>query len=294
MYVLVENLSRKQAETCALVLASAGLSHRILPDGKRGFNVWVKEAHYDQALDAVTRYYQENRTLPRPMAVQETPGFNAGGFMGGILACLLLMACQYGTDVLGEARGIVDRFGASAAAIMDGEVYRAVTALMLHSDVAHMVGNMAGLMVFGAGVCILTGWGVGWFMILCTGAAGNWVNAWMWESAHVSIGASTAVFGAVGILTGHQMAARGKITGRRGSVWAALACGLALLGFLGSEGERTDLMAHLFGFGCGLLAGAAHAIVRSRPFVPMLQWMAAATALSVITLSWMIGWRHAL
>ncbi|MEZ4602465.1 MAG: hypothetical protein R2861_03365 [Desulfobacterales bacterium] len=40
--------------------------------------------------------------------------------------------------------------------------------------------------------------------MLASGISGNLFNAWMYESAHVSIGASTAVFGAVGILAGYQ------------------------------------------------------------------------------------------
>ena len=34
-----------------------------------------------------------------------------------------------------------------------------------------------------------------------------------------------------------------------------LAAALGLLGLLGSSGENTDLGAHLFGFGCGIVLG---------------------------------------
>jgi membrane associated rhomboid family serine protease len=64
----------------------------------------------------------------------------------------------------------------------------------------------------------------------------------------VSIGASTAVFGALGILSMLQVPRR--------SAWLTLGAGVALLGLLGTS-ARADLLAHLFGFAAGVVEGLA-------------------------------------
>jgi hypothetical protein len=70
-----------------------------------------------------------------------------------------------------------------------------------------------------------------------------------------------------------------------------LAAGLALLGFLGT-GERADLLAHLFGFLAGVVAGSAAApapVLRSRP----AQWLLALAALGALGACWLLAIQHA-
>ncbi|MDA8403193.1 MAG: rhomboid family intramembrane serine protease [Desulfobacteraceae bacterium] len=288
MYLLFENLTRKQAQTCGLVLSSAGLSHRIQRDKDVGWGVWVRESQYDQALDIMNRYFAENRPM-FPGHEKEAPVVTAGMVISGALACLVLLMSQIWVNASGDKGEMVNRFGASAADILGGEYYRAVTALMLHSDDVHLAGNLTGLFVFGVAVCAVTGWGVGWLMILVCGALGNLINAWMYESAHVSIGASTAVFGALGILTGYQILSRGRTSVRFGSALVPLACGLALLGMLGSAGVQVDIMAHLFGFFCGLAAGLGYAKIFKHPPGLTVQWLAVLVVSGIIFFSWLAG-----
>src|SRR5438132_399884 len=80
----------------------------------------------------------------------------------------------------------------------------------------------------------LLGPGLGTWLVLLAGAGGNALNAWVHVAHHTSIGASTAVFGALGILGGLQF---GRLRGRR-RAWLALAATLALLALVGSD-ERT-------------------------------------------------------
>ena len=288
MYILFENLTRKQADTCSLVLSSAGLVHRIHRDRSGGLGVWVRESHYDQALDVMNRYFTENRPV-FPVQAKKAPVVTNGILISGAVACLVLLMSQIWVNASGEDRETVNRFGASAADILDGEYYRVVTALMLHSDDVHLAGNMIGLFVFGTAVCAVTGWGIGWLMILMCGASGNLVNAWMYESAHVSIGASTAVFGAVGILTGYQILSHSRTSVRFGAAMVPLACGLALLGMLGSAGVQVDIMAHLFGFLCGLAAGLCYAKIFKYPPGLIVQWLSVAAAIGIIVFSWVAG-----
>ena len=92
--------------------------------------------------------------------------------------------------------------------------------------------------------------------MLLAGALGNGMNALWYRTGHLSIGASTAVFGAVGILAATQLTLD-KTAGPR--PWleraAPVVGGLALLGMLGAS-PHSDLLAHLFGLFAGILGGA--------------------------------------
>jgi membrane associated rhomboid family serine protease len=72
---------------------------------------------------------------------------------------------------------------------------------------------------------------------------------------HRSIGASTAVFAALGLLTAFTWR-RGFLreTPWRGRI-APIVAGIGLLAFTGTAGENTDLLAHLFGFVDGFVGG---------------------------------------
>ena len=86
------------------------------------------------------------------------------------------------------------------------------------------------------------------WMALAAGIAGNVLTALVVPGGHVSIGASTAVFGALGTLSALQVPHRGA--------WLTLGAGVALLGLLGT-GAQADLLAHLFGFAAGVAGGLA-------------------------------------
>jgi len=148
---------------------------------------------------------------------------------------------------------------------MDGEWWRTITALGLHADAAHLAGNIGFGALFGILLSQYIGSGAAWFTILLAGASGNALNAFLYQTTHLSIGASTMVFAALGVLgvfslnDGHQYQQRGF---RR---WAPFFATLALLGFIGTAGERTDVMAHLSGYFCGCMAGLIWLTLLRRP-----------------------------
>ena len=59
----------------------------------------------------------------------------------------------------------------------------------------------------GANLGRIAGAGVGVLMILAAGVLGNYANAVLFEYNHLSVGASTSVFGAVGITAAYQFTA---------------------------------------------------------------------------------------
>jgi rhomboid protease GluP len=108
------------------------------------------------------------------------------------------------------------------------------------------------------------GSGLGWLAILLAGAAGNLLNALIQSGGHTAIGASTAVFAAVGILSGVMLRRKRYRHAPGLRRWAPLAGGLMLLVYLGLGGERTDIGGHVAGFAVGVVAGVMLAQVRDR------------------------------
>jgi membrane associated rhomboid family serine protease len=130
---------------------------------------------------------------------------------------------------------------------------------------------------------------VGWLLVLLAGAAGNGLNALLHQSRHLAIGASTAVFGAIGILGAIQFWGKWRLPGQRLRALLPLGAGIALLGFLGA-GRHTDLMGHLFGFIAGIGLGLGYAMGVRHPLERMLQGVALALAIGLLGIAWAWGW----
>ena len=285
MVIIFENLSANQADTYRLVLSSSGISHRSRK-GKHGWDILVNDTEHEKAINKIEQYLKENQDFhptDEPLRHEYHKTFT------GLLVSAILLAFHVAITIGNDSEVFVRTYGASAFHILRGELYRSVTALMIHANAMHLAGNMLGIAIFGTAVCTITGWGVGWFMILATGVLGNLMNAVLYKTGHLSIGASTAVFGAVGILAAHQFFKKFRLPGRRMKAWLPLGAGLALLGILGSGGEHTDLMAHLFGFMAGLILGAFYGVFVKRPATRAYQICFFLIALSVLVMSWMRG-----
>ena len=91
--------------------------------------------------------------------------------------------------------------GRADALRLFSEPWRMITALTLHADGQHVIGNAISGSIFGTMVARRIGPGGALFAILLSGIIGNTLNALHHlPDGHYSIGASTAVFGAVGML----------------------------------------------------------------------------------------------
>jgi len=180
--------------------------------------------------------------------------------------------------------------GADAERILAGEVWRSVTALTLHADLSHLVANATAGAFLATAVCRMLGGGLGALLIVTAGAAGNLLNSVLNGPPHVSVGASTAVLGAVGLLSGLAFARTRKTKRGRRRAWLPLGAGLALLGMLGAD-PHTDLGAHLCGFMMGIGLGAVCGW--TMPAVPGqgLQRVLGAVALAAVLVSWWLALR---
>ena len=286
-FVIYSRLTEAQADTCSLVLASADIAHRL----ERRWNGWsisVSEADAGSAVAHIEQYMAENadrETAPEAQ-IPGPPGMRtwAGLWVAGLL--LAIHAWLTSTGAIDAARLAL---GASAARINSGEWYRCATALLVHGDILHLLGNMLGVAVFGTAVCQLTGPGVGILLISATGVLGNAMNAAIHGHGHLSIGASTAVFGALGILAVYQLVSRLRESGNNYRAWVPLGAGLALLGLLGS-GAHTDIMAHLLGFAVGGVMGAVLKWRMHAPPGPRVQTGALLLSAAGFIFAWRLAW----
>jgi membrane associated rhomboid family serine protease len=248
--------SRKRCAEYALVLKAVGIRCEVLPrDGGFALVVYAQDAHH--AREQLRLYLRENPV--RSPHVDPRLGVHDG----------LICACLYGASIL-----IIDilqrdqafsldwwRAGMShAGLIREGEWWRAVTALSLHTDTVHLAGNLVFGLIFGFLAGGLLGWGLAWSGMLFAGALGNALNAFVQAASHTTIGASTAVFATLGILAAYTWKRRPTQINR----WVPLGSGITLLVFLGMGGGRTDIFAHVAGFGSGCLFGIVFAVSETR------------------------------
>jgi len=180
---------------------------------------------------------------------------------------------------------------ADAAAILKGEVWRAITAITLHADGGHLLSNL----LLGAVVTLLlaqvTGAGVAVLAMVAAASVANLAGAVLAAPDHASIGASTAVFAGIGLLT----ALRQEWTPARWrDGWRAfvpLAGGIMLLAMMGfSNDGRTDIMAHVLGFIAGL--GGGWYLSRQDHLLAgdgRLQWLAGLTAAWLMFAAWVVA-----
>jgi membrane associated rhomboid family serine protease len=251
--VLLRGTDQRQCSDFALVLEARGIRWTL----DTGGSDWVLRVPLEDAESAAAElsvYRSENARAAVPPSPQPVGGgwFGVASFVA-VLVTVAVLAQQLSLGVDWLAVGRVE-----GARMLDGEWWRALTALTLHVDADHLLGNIAFGAFFTYFVGRYLGSGVGWFAILMSGALGNLLNGWLAAPDHRSIGASTAVFGALGLLPAHTWR-RGFPPGTsfRGRV-APLIAGLGLLAYTGTGGANTDIGAHLTGFvsgfGIGLLA----------------------------------------
>ena len=169
----------------------------------------------------------------------------------------------------GRRPGWLDAGELDPEAMFDrGEWWRPGTALFLHADVAHLLSNaLSGLFVFSA---VLTTIGLrrGWLLLAIAALAGNLAAAALhYPGPYQSIGASTAIFAGLGLLTGRaiRVVAPSRHPHRWRAMFVPLAAGLTALGLYGAGDVHVDVLAHLTGFLAGLGLGLFLALSDATP-----------------------------
>ncbi|MEM7790606.1 MAG: rhomboid family intramembrane serine protease [Verrucomicrobiota bacterium] len=202
-----------------------------------------------------------NRMEPKKI---ELPEFEVAPWSFVVFATLLIGVFLFQSRASILPLGRID----SIAIIADGQWWRAITALTLHADIVHLVSNLVGGIGFVFLLSRFFGASMTWLLVLLSGISGNLINAWLhFPDPHLSIGASTGVFGALGMLTGvgiwYSLANTETSRVTQMPQWLLPAFGgFTLLGLLGTGDSQVDVAAHISGFVCGCLLGVFGAMFR--------------------------------
>lgn len=273
---------RADCEQRSFVLFAVGIMAEI-QEHEDGFVLLVAE---DMAATAVTHLRdaeaESARVEPKlpPLRLHEHAWVGCVGY--GLVLCIAAF-CD-GQDVLG--RDWFSSGALSGPATRGGDWWRTITALMLHGDLAHLFANLAFGLFFGFFAGQTVGAGLAWFGTLIAAALGNLIDVALVPNA-LSVGASTAVFATLGLLSAYSWRRQASRRAKWAYRFAPLVAGIALLAMTGSGGENTDVLAHLAGFVAGVGIGLTFAF-SSLPDRSgwRLQCLAGLAALSLPAVAW--------
>ena len=292
--VLVEvfrSLRRRPSDERAFVLAAVGIQSVVTFAGAR-FILWVSEVDGPRALTHLRQYESENRPPPPP---PPPPRLYPNAWVGCIAYVFCLMGVAY---VISAGLVRLDAFDTGdlhAASVRSGQLWRAWTALTLHVDGAHLAANLGAGVWFGYLAARQIGVGSAWFLIVTGAALANLIEGLFGAPDHRAVGASTAVFTALGLMSAYSWRERIQFPQRWARRWGPLVAGVILLGWTGSGGGsqdgtgsgNIDLFGHLAGFVVGILLGATAALPWYRRLLDRVpQWVAGGAALASMAIAW--------
>lgn len=281
--------SHTQCQEYSLVLTALGIAHQIDVEEEAHLLLVAPQAAA-RATAELEEYEAESQVWPPPSPEVVPLSIRMGDILGYWFVLILFYSLEtrraFSLDWLAAGK-------AHAELIRQGEWWRTVTALTLHADGPHLLNNL----LFGSLFALLLGGELGigltWFAILLSGALGNGANAWLHSPDHRSIGASTAVFGAIGLLVALQWKRSDRQRQRSLRRWAPPAIGAVILGYLGTAGERTDVLAHVVGMVAGSLLGLLLNLLPRRPqLTGGQQLLLGLTTLVTLAFCWSMAFRH--
>ena len=284
--VIFESRAKAPCMDRALVLTSLGIPHQIMQVDEV-CRLVVPAEFTEKAKFELWQYEEENKNKETISPSIQTVYQDAVPGVVGYVLIVCVVAWLAGVGALGYDwlhAGRVD-----GVLIREGEWWRSFTALTLHSGLKHIAGNLGFGSLFGLLAGRVVGPGVAWLGIVLAGGAANILNTILLESSHRSIGASTAVFAALGLVSGFVW--RGKLMAQ--DRWpyriGPIIGGIALLAYTGTGGENTDIGAHLAGFICGFVSGILLIRVADKLNNQQLQMNCGILAIAIIALSWIMA-----
>ncbi len=278
--------SRRDCEDRAFMLAAVGVASAIvLRDDD--FILEVAATDTQRAIEHLTEYEVENRP-PEPEPPPPPLHRNAWAGCVGYAAALLGVAYAISNGLVR-----LDAFHTGeldAARVQAGQWWRAWTALTLHLSGPHLAANLGAGIWFGYLAGRQLGAGVSWLLIVAGGGIANLLEGVFGPPWHRSVGASTAVFTALGLMSAYTWHERLRLPQRWVQRWGPLVAGVILLGWLGTAGKETDIMAHILGFAIGVFLGALAALpLIRRRLHDLPQWPAGLAAIAIMAAAWSLA-----
>lgn len=240
--------TERAAHEAGLSVLASGHHYWVRLDDRR-FLLIVRSAFADLLRREVEIADIRNRYWPPPSldlpsrAISKWP---TGAFILSLVMTFSLQERIPELSVLG--------MNSSTGVLQNGEWWRLFTAMTLHSDIGHIASNILGISLFAYLCCRYMGNGLAWMLIVCGAALSNMTNVFLkaGESYH-SLGASTAVFAALGLLAGFPIGSylrsREPIQNRDWMI--PFFGGCVLFAIMGGGDFPTDVSAHLWAFGYG-------------------------------------------
>jgi membrane associated rhomboid family serine protease len=283
------------ARELGLVLAARAIAYCIVREGKEWL-VQVEQSRLAAATEEWVAYQAVNQRGPAVEVPLEDEAGRPGAPHSSVQS-LWVAACVVVVFAVIQAEREPGWRDAGLISVTrgcgQGEWWRVLTALTLHADVPHVLSNLLSGLWFVRWLIAAHGAGVSWLAVVVAGGLGNALNVWFYyPEDHRSLGASTAVFGALGLLVGNALGTLFLTPpGRSWWRWVLpLGAGLALLSHWGAGGGdrgRVDVAAHVWGFACGLPLGVPLGWFHiGRRLPSWAQYACAAAALVLLCGAW--------
>ncbi len=281
--------SERQAMDWSLVLASQDIGTTILAvPQEQCWGLEVSESDHLRALEAIRRYRLENRTWQIRRNLSD--GTELQFHVGSILWCLLLVfihACSAFWPVLIEAGAM------ESTKVIAGQWWRLLTAVTLHADLAHLMGNLTfGVIMLGLAMPRF-GFGVTLLMTFMAGFLGNVAGLLFYPSPYTGVGASGMMMGALGLLAVYSVKLWPKHPRAFRTMWSGAGAGLLIFLLFGTN-PKTDVVAHAAGFASGAIMGIGLSrLPNSRLKWAWLDWLAIGLLIVIIGIAWLLALRAA-
>jgi membrane associated rhomboid family serine protease len=273
---------RPDCDERAFMLHAVGIGSQVVPNGER-WSLVVLPPSVTAALAHLRGYERENPRRRRVLARPEQ--MHPRAWLGPLSYVVVMVTVAWLAGHRAFDNHWLDAGTLQTLAVRGGEVWRTITAVTLHVDVAHLLSNLGCGAFFGWLASQLLGPGVAMGGALAAAVLANAINAMIQPEQHVSAGASTMVFSLLGLLAAYAWRRRADSGERWAYRWAPLIAGIFLLGFTGVGGENTDVLAHLTGFATGLATGWWLGRITRIPPAPT-QWLAGVGALAAVVFAW--------
>jgi rhomboid protease GluP len=255
LVVVAEYASYADAfEHSVVVLATGQACWIVLEDEQH--RLLVESTALAHVHDQLARYDRESVGWP-PAPITDHGALRAPELLTPFLWSLLVLTIF--REQAGHPAWLRDGALDPTAVFGRGEWWRIGTALFLHGGAEHVISNaLGGILVFSAVLTTLGRWR-GWLQLAVASLWGNLAIAALNVSRdYRSIGASTAIFAGLGLLTGRAVcvgfAHRGHPLRWR-SIFVPIATGCTVLALYGAGTGNVDVPAHASGFIAGVVIG---------------------------------------
>ncbi|MFH2129869.1 MAG: hypothetical protein ABIK68_05800, partial [bacterium] len=161
-FLIIRAANRMEFRDIELLLLSRSIPFSVQSDFS-GRQFYVPLKYQSFAMSELKQFQQENSNWPPEIAAQKGLLFRFSPVHLGVV--LLLTFFHWKIGQLPNARVWTESGMLAVEKVWAGEWCRTVTALTLHVDVAHLLSNIVGLLVFVGGVHQFAGAGLSWLLV---------------------------------------------------------------------------------------------------------------------------------